>query len=78
MIHDTCTQYSSDLSMICVKCSLPSAPATSPMPGARSSTRLCGIVPSTSFGTSAFVYPTAFKPLGTFRPSRNRAIASYR
>lgn len=74
----TCNQYSSDLSMMFVKCSLPSAPATSPMPGARSNTRLCGIVPSTKLGISAFVYPTAFSPRGTPRLSRNRAIASYK
>lgn len=78
MTYNTCAQYSSDLSIICVKCSLPSAPATSPIPGAKSSTRLCGIVPSTKPGTSAFVYPTAFSPRGTPRPSRNRAIASYK
>lgn len=42
--------------MIFVKCSLPSKPTTSPMPGAKSSTRLWGIVPSTSSSTSSRVY----------------------
>ena len=51
--HD---QYSKELSMILVKCSFPSEPYTSPMPGAKSSTRLWGKVPSTNISMSLLLY----------------------
>lgn len=53
LLHD---QYSKELSMILVKCSFPSEPITSPMPGAKSSTRLWGKVPSTNFSMSLLLY----------------------
>ena len=72
------TQYSKEPSMILVRCSAPSSPATSPIPGAKSKTLRCGKVPFTSIATSLRLYPTAFSPRGTPRLSRKRAIASYK
>jgi hypothetical protein len=69
-------QYSRLRSIIAVSASRPSEPTTSPIPGARSSTRRCGIVPSTRRATSPAPYPTALSPRGTPSPSRNAAIAS--
>lgn len=54
--YDDGIQYSIEHSIILVKYSLPSEPTISPIPGARSNTRLCGSVPSTSLPMSPVVY----------------------
>lgn len=69
-------QYESEFVMIPRRSSAPSSPGTSPIPGARSSTLRWGKVPCTIASTSFSVYPTAFSPRGTSRPSKNAAIAS--